>query len=142
MTAVLILLVTVSLIIATKLFFDWENKYGDEWNWTKIKEGYTKGWPTLLILTLLICAASAVVYYLLPEPKSAFLAFYEMWGLWPPTWGIVGGFTALRSLIKIFRETRRANKSWIVFVVGGSLLFIGSMIWYGFEVAKFIDTIA
>ena len=142
MTTVFIILLTVSLIIATKLFFDWENKYGDEWNWTKIKEGYTKGWPTLLILTLLICAASAVVYYLLPEPKSAFLAFYEMWGLWVPTWGIVGGFTALRSLIKIFRETRRANKSWIVFVVGGSLLLIGSMIWYGFEVAKFIDTIA
>lgn len=142
MTTVFIILVTVSLIIATKLFFDWENKYGDEWNWTKIKEGYTKGWPTLLILTLLICAAIAVVYYLLPEPKSVFFAFSKMWRLWVPTWGIVGGFTALRSLIKIFRETRRANKSWIVFVVGGSLLLIGSMIWYGFEVAKFIDTIA
>ncbi|MBQ5609610.1 MAG: hypothetical protein IIU85_05105 [Rikenellaceae bacterium] len=142
MTTVFIILLTVALVIATKLFFDWTNKYGDEWNWVKIKEGYTKGWPTLLIFTLLFCAAIAIVYYLLPAPKSAFLAFYEMWGLWVPTWGIVGGFAALRSLIKIFRETRRANKSWIAFVVGGALLFIGSMIWYGFEVAKIINTIA
>ena len=142
MTAVFVILWTVALVVATKLFFDWTNKYGDEWNWTKIKEGYTKGWPTLLIFTLLICAVIAIVYYLLPEPKSAFLAFARMWRLWVPTWGIVGGFAALRSLIKIFRETRRANKSWIAFVVGGVLMLVGSMIWYGFEVAKIINAIA
>ena len=142
MTAILILLVTVSLIIATKLFFDWTNKYGDEWNWAKIKEGYAKGWPTLLILTLLICVASAVVYYLLPEPKSAFWAFAKMWRLWVPTWGIVGGFTALRSLIKIFRETRRAPKPWIAFVAFSVLLLVGGAIWYGFEVAKIVNAIA
>ena len=61
MTAVLMILLTAALVIATKLFFDWTNKYGDEWNWTKIKEGYTKGWPTLLIFTLLICAAIDVI---------------------------------------------------------------------------------
>ena len=37
MITVFIILLTVALVIATKLFFDWENKYGDEWNWTKIK---------------------------------------------------------------------------------------------------------
>lgn len=138
MTAVLIVLLTAALVIATKLFFDWTNKYGDEWNWTKIKEGYTKGWPKLLALTVLILAATAIVWYVLPEPKSAFLAFYEMWGLWVPTWGIVGGFAALRSLIKIFRETRRANKSWIAFVAFGVLMLIGSAVWYGFEIGKLI----
>lgn len=138
MTTVFIVLLTVAMVFATKLFFDWENKYGDEWNWNKIKEGFTKGWPKLLALTVLILAATAIVWYVLPEPKSAFLAFYEMWGLWVPTWGIVGGFYILRSLYNIFRETRRVPKPWIAFSIFGLLMLIGSAVWYGFAIADIV----
>jgi hypothetical protein len=136
MTAVLIMLLTAALVIATKLFFDWTNKYGDEWNWAKIKEGYTKGWPKLLVLTVLILAATAIVYYLLPAPKSAFLAFYEMWNVWVTTWGLVGGFQGLRGLYKVWRETRRVSKMWIGFLAFCLLIFVGSAVWFCFEIVK------
>ena len=75
MTIVLIAALTLALIVATIQFFAWTNKYGDEWNWEKIKEGYRKGWSKLLIVTLLILVAMAIVWYLMPEPKSAFGAY-------------------------------------------------------------------
>ena len=130
------MLLTAALVIATKLFFDWTNKYGDEWNWAKIKEGYTKGWPKLLVLTVLILAATAIVYYLLPAPKSAFLAFYEMWNVWVTTWGLVGGFQGLRGLYKVWRETRRVSKMWIGFLAFCLLIFVGSAVWFCFEIVK------
>lgn len=138
MTTILVLLLTVALVVATSLFFDWANKYGDKWSWAKIKEGYKKGWLTLLIMTLLLFAAIAIVWYLLPEPKSVFLAFTKMWNVWVPTWGIVSGCKILRSLYKIFRETHRAPKPWIAFVAFGVLMLIGSAVWYGFEIGKLI----
>lgn len=138
MTAIVVLLLTVLFVVATNFFFDWTRKYGNEWNWASIKEGYKKGWPKLLAVTVLILAATAIVWYVLPEPKSAFGAFARMWGVWVPTWGIVGGFTALRSLYKIFRETRRVSKPWIAFAVFGLLLLVGSAVWYGFEIGKLI----
>ncbi len=136
MTIVLIAALTLSLIVATIQFFAWTNKYGDEWNWEKIKEGYRKGWSKLLIVTLLILVAMAIVWYLMPEPKSAFGAFAKMWNVWLPTWGVVGGFQGLRSLYKIFRETRRVSKPWIAFALFCLLLFVGSAVWYGFEISK------
>jgi hypothetical protein len=136
MTIVLIAALTLLLVVATKFFFDWTNLYADEWNWAKIKEGYTKGWPKLLTLTVLILAATAIVWYVLPEPKSAFGAFAKMWGLWVPIWGVVSGCQILRSLYKIFRETRRAPKPWIAFVAFGLLLLIGATVWYCFEIGK------
>lgn len=138
MNFAVVLFLTISLIVATVLFFAWAHKYGDEWNWNKIKEGYKKGWFNLLIVTLLLLASTAVMWYVLPEPKSAFLAFAKMWGVWVPIWGIVGGCQILRSLYKIFRETRRAPKPWIAFVVFGLLLLIGSAVWYGFEISNLI----
>ncbi len=138
MTAIIVLLLTVSLVVATKFFFDWTNLYADEWNWAKIKEGYTKGWPKLLALTVLILAATAIVWYVLPEPKSAFGAFAKMWNVWISTWGLVGGFQGLRGLYKVWRETRRVSKPWIAFAVFGLLLLVGSAVWYGFEIGKLI----
>lgn len=138
MNFAVVLFLTISLIVATVLFFAWAHKYGDEWNWNKIKEGYKKGWFNLLIVTLLLLASTAVMWYVLPEPKSAFLAFAKMWGVWVPIWGIVSGCQILRSLYKIFRETRRAPKPWIAFVVFGLLLLIGSAVWYGFEISNLI----
>ena len=138
MTAIIVLLLTASLLVATKLFFDWTNKYGDEWNWAKIKEGYTKGWPKLLALTVLILAATAIVWYLLPEPKSAFGAFAKMWNVWISTWGLVGGFQGLRGLYKVWRETRRVSKMWIGFAAFCLLIFVGSVVWYCFEIGKLI----
>ena len=138
MNFAVVLFLTISLIVATVLFFAWAHKYGDEWNWNKIKEGYKKGWFNLLIVTLLLLASTAVMWYVLPEPKSAFLAFAKMWGVWVPIWGIVGGCQILRSLYKIFRETHRAPKPWIAFVVFGLLLLIGSAVWYGFEISNLI----
>lgn len=142
MTAIVVLLLTVLFVAATTHFFDWTRKYGDEWNWAAIKEGYKKGWPKLLAVTVLILAATAIVWYVLPEPKSAFGAFAKTWGVWVPMWGVVGGFTILRSLYKIFRETRRAPKPWIAFVAFGVLFFVGSMMWYGYEIAQIINAIA
>ena len=136
MTAVFVILWTVALVVATKLFFDWTNKYGDEWNWAKIKEGYTKGWPTLLALTVLILAATAIVWYVLPEPKSAFAAFAKMWNVWVTTWGLVGGFQGLRGLYKVWRETRRVSKMWIGFLAFCLLIFVGSAVWFCFEIVK------
>ena len=138
MNFAVVLFLTISLIVATVLFFAWAHKYGDEWNWNKIKEGYKKGWFNLLIVTLLLLASTAVMWYVLPEPKSAFLAFAKMWGVWVPIWGVVSGCQILRSLYKIFRETRRAPKPWIAFVVFGLLLLIGSAVWYGFEISNLI----
>lgn len=138
MNFAVVLFLTISLIVATVLFFAWAHKYGDEWNWNKIKEGYKKGWLNLLIVTLLLLVSTAVMWYVLPEPKSAFLAFAKMWGVWVPIWGIVGGCQILRSLYKIFRETRRAPKPWIAFVVFGLLILIGSAVWYGFEISNLI----
>lgn len=133
-----VILLTLSLIVATHLFFAWTNKYGDEWNWDKIKEGYTKGWPKLLIMTLLILTSTVMVWYVLPEPKSMFKAFTRVWNVWVPTWGIVGGFYILRSLYNIFRETRRAPKPWIAFTIFGLLMLIGSAVWYGFAIADIV----
>ena len=81
MTAIVVLLLTVLFVAATTQFFDWTRKYGDEWNWAAIKEGYKKGWPKLLAVTVLILAATAIVWYVLPEPKSAFGAFAKTWGV-------------------------------------------------------------
>lgn len=136
MTIVLIAVLTLSLVVATIQFFAWAHKYGDEWNWDKVKEGYKKGWLNLLIVTLLLFVATAIVWYVLPEPKSAFGAFAKMWGLWVPIWGVVSGCQILRSLYKIFRETRRAPKPWIAFVAFGLLLLIGATVWYCFEIGK------
>lgn len=133
-----VILLTLSLIVATHLFFAWTNKYGDEWNWDKIKEGYTKGWPKLLIMTLLILTSTVMVWYVLPEPKSMFKAFTRVWNVWVPTWGIVGGFYILRSLYNIFRETRRVPKPWIAFSIFGLLMLIGSAVWYGFAIADIV----
>ncbi len=138
MTIVLIAALTLSLIVATIQFFAWTNKYGDEWNWEKIKEGYRKGWPKLMAVTVLISAATAIVWYILPEPKSAFGAFARMWNVWISTWGIVGGFQGLRGLYKVWRETRRVSKPWIAFALFCLLLFVGSAVWYGFEISKLI----
>jgi len=136
MTIVLIAALTLSLIVATIQFFAWTNKYGDEWNWEKIKEGYRKGWSKLLIVTLLILVAMAIVWCLMPEPKSAFGAFAKMWNVWIPTWGVVGGFQGLRGLYKVWRETRRVSKMWIGFLAFCLLIFAGSAVWYGFEISK------
>ena len=136
MTAITVLLLTASLLVATKLFFDWTNLYADEWDWAKIKEGYTKGWPKLLALTVLILAATAIVWYVLPEPKSAFAAFAKMWNVWISTWGLVGGFQGLRGLYKVWRETRRVSKMWIGFLAFCLLIFVGSAVWFCFEIVK------
>ena len=142
MSIAVVIFLTVALGVATPLFFAWAHKYGDEWNWEKIKEGYKRGWPSLLAVTLLIVASIVVIWYALPEPKSALLAFAKVWGVWVPMWGIVGGVQILRSLYKIFRETHRAPKPWIAFVAFGVLLLIGSAVWYGFEVAKIANAMA
>ena len=136
MTIVLIAALTLLLVVATKFFFDWTNLYADEWNWAKIKEGYTKGWPKLLTLTVLILAATAIVWYVLPEPKSAFGAFAKMWNVWISTWGLVGGFYGLRGLYKVWRETRRVSKMWIGFLAFCLLIFVGSAVWFCFEIVK------
>lgn len=136
MTFVLIAVLTLSLIVATIQFFAWTNKYGDEWNWEKIKEGYRKGWPKLLIVTLLILLSIAIVWRLMPEPKSAFAAFAKMWNVWISTWGLVGGFQGLRGLYKVWRETRRVSKMWIGFLAFCLLIFVGSAVWFCFEIGK------
>ena len=142
MSIAVVIFLTVALGVATPLFFAWANKYGDEKKKKKIKEGYKRGWPALLAVTLLIVASIVVIWYALPEPKSALLAFAKVWGVWVPMWGIVGGVQILRSLYKIFRETHRAPKPWIAFVAFGVLLLIGSAVWYGFEVAKIANAMA
>ncbi len=138
MNFAVVLFLTISLIVATVLFFAWAHKYGDEWNWNKIKEGYKKGWFNLLIVTLLLLASTAVMWYVLPEPKSAFAAFAKMWNVWISTWGLVGGFQGLRGLYKVWRETRRVSKMWIGFAAFCLLIFVGSVVWYCFEIGKLI----
>lgn len=123
------------LAVSAYHFFEFANLLGNEWDSKKVAAGFKKGYPNVLICTVLLIVVWIGLWLLLPEGHSLISTLRLTNSAWLPLWLWVCAFRALRGLYHIWRETRRVSKPWIAFALIAFVALIGTTIWYGCRVA-------